>query len=246
MPQFTIHGIVIRYADYRESDRILTILTRELGLVSAKARGCRKPKSALLQAGELFMYGEFVLFKNGDKYTVDSCSLEECFYPLREDIARFGAGAYMLSIVNESAAGEERADGLLSLLLYALTYIAYTENDPADMAICFAARALALLGYMPSLTRCARCGADVRGQGRIRFCGDEGGALCQTCEGNVAAAGMDVSPLSLEALRRILALTDEEMKKVVLPPRVRAELKEAVNAFAEHILERKLKAFDCF
>jgi DNA repair protein RecO (recombination protein O) len=245
MPQFTVHGIVTRYADYRESDRILTILTRELGLVSAKARGCRGPKSALLQAGELFVYGEFVLFKNGDKYTVDSCAQEECFYPLREDIARFGAGAYMLSIVNECAAAEERADGLLSLLLYALSYTAYTENDPVDMAICFAARALALMGYMPSITRCARCGADVRGQARIRFCGDEGGALCHACEGSVAAAGTDVSPLSLEALRRMLTLSDEEMKKVVLPPRVRAELREAVNGYAEHILERRLKAFDC-
>ncbi|HWQ57984.1 MAG TPA: DNA repair protein RecO [Clostridia bacterium] len=244
MLQFTVNGIVTRYADYRESDRILTILTKQLGLVSAKARGCRRPKSALLQAGELFVYGEFVLFKNGDKYTVDSCDVEERFYPLREDISRFGAGAYMLGIVNECATEGEGAEALLTLLLYALSYTAYTECDPADMAVAFAARALALMGYMPALTRCASCGADVRGQGRIRFSGETGGALCGTCEATMPG-GTVVSALSLEALRRILALRDEEMKKIVLPPRVRAELKDAVNAYAEHILERRLKAFDC-
>lgn len=245
MPQFTVHGIVTRYADYRESDRILTVLTRELGLISAKARGCRRPNSTLLQAGELFVYGEFVLFKNGDKYTVDSFCAEESFYPLREDIARFSAGAYMLGIVNECATSEERADDLLSLLLYALTYTAYAENDPVDMAICFAAKSLALVGYMPSITRCATCGADVRGQKRIRFSGEQGGALCRRCEERLASSGTEISPLALEALRRILALRDEEMKKVVLPAHVRSELKNAVNEYAEHILEKELKAFDC-
>lgn len=244
MPQFTVRGIVTRYADYRESDRILTLLTSELGLVSAKARGCRKPRSPLLGASELFVYGEFVLFKSGDKYTLDSACVEESFYALREDVARFGAGAYMLSIINECALEGERGDALLSLLLYALSYTAYAECDPCDMALSFAARALALMGFRPAITRCAVCGADVRALPRIRFSGDAGGALCANCTGG-ARGGVDLSPLALEALRRILALSDEEMKKIVLPPRVRAELKEAVNLYAEHILERRLKAFDC-
>lgn len=244
MALFTVNGIVTRYADYRESDRILTILTSQLGLVSAKARGCRRPKSALLPSAELFVYGEFVLFKNGDKYTVDSCAVEESFYPLREDSSRFGAGAYMLSIVNECATEGERADALLSLLLYALSYTAYAGCDPCDMAVCFAARALALMGYMPSLACCACCGADVRAQRRMIFSGEAGGALCALCEDKFPG-GAEVSPLSLEALRRMLALSDEQMKKVALPPRVRAELKEAVNLYAERILERRLKAFEC-
>lgn len=245
MSQFTVNGVVTRYADYRESDRILTILTRELGLISAKARGCRRPKSPLMQAGELFVYGEFVLFKSADKYTLDSCTVQESFYPLREDIARFGAGAYMLSIVNECATAEERADALLSLLLYALSYTAYNACDPVDMAVCFAIKSLALMGYMPAITHCAVCGADVRGQSVIRFSGAQGGALCPNCELEAGMEGADVSPLSLEALRRILALSDVDLKKVVLPARVRTELKEAVNFYAEHILERKLKAYDC-
>lgn len=244
MPQFTVRGIVTRYADYRESDRILTLLTCELGLVSVKARGCRKAKSPLLSVSELFVYGEFVLYKNGDKYTLDSALAQESFYSLREDVTRFGAGSYMLSIINECALEGERADALLSLLLYALTYTAYGECDPCDMALSFAARALALMGFRPAITRCAVCGADVRALSRIRFSGDAGGALCANCTGD-ARGDIVLSPLALEALRRILALSDVEMKKIVLPARVRAELKAAVNLYAEHILERRLKAFDC-
>ncbi len=244
MPPLTVRGIVTRYVDYRENDRILTLLTAEHGLVSAKARSCRKPKCALLGASELFVYGEFVLFKSGDKYTVDSCCVEESFYPLREDIARLGAGAYMLSIVNACAVEGERADALLRLLLYALSFTAYAGLEPCDMALAFAARALAIMGYMPAITRCAACGADVRGLASIRFSASAGGVLCLPCEER-ARDGIALSPLALEALRRILAMGDEDMKKIVLPERVRGELKEAVNLYAEYVLERRLKGFDC-
>lgn len=44
MALITVNGIVTRYANYRDNDRILTLFTRERGLISAAARGCRRPK----------------------------------------------------------------------------------------------------------------------------------------------------------------------------------------------------------
>ena len=40
-------------------------------------------------------------------------------------------------------------------------------------------------------------------------------------------------------------LSDAEMGKVRLPERVRNELKHAINGYAEHVLERRFKAFSC-
>ena len=54
-----VTGIVTRYVNYRESDRILSIFTIEQGRVDAKARGCRRPTSPLLPAAQPFVYGEF-------------------------------------------------------------------------------------------------------------------------------------------------------------------------------------------
>lgn len=244
MPSIKVNGIVARYADYKDYDRMLTLITDSHGLVGASSRGCRRPKSRLMQSSELFVYGEFVLFKAGDKYTVDSCDVRETFYPLREDYARLSAGAYMLSVALEGAAEEERADGLLELLLYALSFTAYGENEPADMAICFAAKALSLMGYRPSITRCAICGRDLSSVGRILFSGEGGGSICRDCALARRFDGTEVSALSLEALRRMLALDAKDIKKVRLPESVRAELKGAVNAFAESVLEKKLKPFD--
>jgi hypothetical protein len=51
-------AIVLRYANYRENDRMLTLFSPTRGLVEAVARGCRRPKSKLLSASELFALGD--------------------------------------------------------------------------------------------------------------------------------------------------------------------------------------------
>jgi len=87
-------GVVLRYANYRDNDRMLTLFTREAGLVSVCARGCRRPKSPLAAAGEAFVYGEFSIFEGrGGKRMLDSFALLESFYPIREDIARLAGGS---------------------------------------------------------------------------------------------------------------------------------------------------------
>ena len=53
-------GLVLREVSYKESDKILTVLTRDGGKRTVKARGCRKKNSPLaaaaqLSSGELWM-----------------------------------------------------------------------------------------------------------------------------------------------------------------------------------------------
>lgn len=238
MSVLTVSGIVIRHADYRDNDRMLTILT-EQGSIGALARGCRRPNSPLLPASELFVYGEFVLYEKQGKYSVNSCDVRESFYPLRQHMDRFYGGAHMLEVTNGLAEDGANCGELLRLLYYALTYTAYTESDPVDMAVVFTAKSLAAMGYTPAITHCAACGDDIRKLPRMGFEPAAGGAVCGAC---MAPDCLRISPLSLEALRRMLLLPAEDMRRVVLPVRVRGELSSAMLAYAEHILERKLRS----
>ena len=42
----SVKGVVLRYTNFKEADRMLTLFSPELGKVSVLARGCRKEKQA--------------------------------------------------------------------------------------------------------------------------------------------------------------------------------------------------------
>ena len=238
MSLLTLSGIVTRYADYRDNDRMLTILT-EQGSIGAAARGCRRPNSPLLSASELFVYGEFVLYEKQGKHSVNACDVRESFYPLRQDMDSFYAAAHMLEMANGLAEDGANCGELLKLLYYALTYTAYTDCHPIDMALVFTAKSLAIMGYTPAITHCAACGEDLRGLPRMGFDPASGGAVCSGC---MAPDCKKITPLSLEALRRMLLLTPEDIKKVTLPEETRTELRSALVGYGEYVLERKLRS----
>ena len=77
--QIKTKGIVLREVKTGESDRILTILTPALGVISASAKGSQRLKSKLFAATGLFCYSEFILFEGKTMYLVDEATPIEVF-----------------------------------------------------------------------------------------------------------------------------------------------------------------------
>ena len=73
--QVATTGLVLRQVKVGEADRILTILTPDLGVVSASARGSLRMKSALFSATGLFCYSEFTLTSGRSHYFVDTAQV---------------------------------------------------------------------------------------------------------------------------------------------------------------------------
>ena len=92
MGQITTNAIVLRRADYRENDRMLTLFSPTLGRIDALCRGCRRQKSPLMAASELFCSGEYVLYQARERTTVISCQIADSYYPLRADYERLSHG----------------------------------------------------------------------------------------------------------------------------------------------------------
>ena len=239
MPLLSVCGIVTRYADYRESDRIITLLTAEHGRLDAKARGCQRMGSALLPASQPFVYGRYELFYSRDKYTVNQCELLETFYPLREEYARFAAASAALQLAHNAAQQDQPNEALFGLLYHALSFWAYGKADASDLLICYLIRYLDVCGYRPSVTRCAHCGRDVRADALVRFDAKRGGAVCAACGG-----GTEISKTALEAMRRMLLLGDEEMGRVRLSAAIRRELLRCLPAYAAAATDHAVRALE--
>lgn len=233
----TLNGIVLRYADYRENDRILTLLTREQGLISVTARGVRsKGSSASSLVRDAYCYGEFVIYeRNGIPY-VSSSTIIESFYPLREDYDKLVAAAQAAHIT-EKLAMSKQGDELFSLLYHTFSFIAYGTAEPIDLLLCFTAKCLCFAGYEPMLIRCTACGASVTDLKSIPFSNKNGGALCEDC----GRGEPRYSALALEALRRMIILKTTDMDKVRLPEKIRPELDKLIFDYAEYVLEQPIR-----
>ena len=74
METFVTLGLVLKETRYKESDRILTILTPGLGVISASAQSSLRLKSKLFSACGLFCYSEFTLVPGRNMYTQECLS----------------------------------------------------------------------------------------------------------------------------------------------------------------------------
>ena len=62
MDYLTTRGLVLRTTEYKETDRILTVLSADHGLLTMKARGVRSNRSKLKGACQLLTYADIFAF----------------------------------------------------------------------------------------------------------------------------------------------------------------------------------------
>lgn len=232
-----LNGIVLRYADYKENDRILTVLTRERGIVSLTARGVRsaKPNNACA-VKDSFCCGEFVVYeRNGIEY-ISSSSVIEAFYPIREDYDRFSAAAQIADIVKR-AADISKNDEMFMLVYYAFSFLAYGKASHRDLFIGFIAKFIAIEGYEPIITYCVNCGKSVLNYKRIRFSNSLGGSLCDECSSNEA----DYAAESMEALRRIILLDSRELDRIRLSETMQTDLFKLLSEHMRYSIGQSIR-----
>ena len=173
--------IVLHTANYREADRMLTLFSPVRGRMEAIARGCRRPKSPLLNAAEIFALGDYELFEKNGRYTVVSASLIETFYPLRMDYERLTCGTYLLGLCNAVIQPGENAQNLFMLLLHTLSRLTFTDQEWRPLLCGFLIHFAQDQGVRPRLRHCIRCSRSIPLEENCFFDLREGGAVCRSC-----------------------------------------------------------------
>lgn len=172
-------AIVLRRADWRDYDRMATLLTPN-GRIDAVARGCRKPKSPLLAAVEPFTAGEYVLYEGSGRYTIEQFRATDTFYPLRLNYDRLLHGMYWLRLAEMQAVQNQDSSELFQLLLRALAHLTYGEMHPEILTMAFELHYLRIMGIAPRMDACVRCGKPI--DSSAWFDAEGGGTVCETCK----------------------------------------------------------------
>ncbi len=235
MPSVTTQGIVLRHADYRENDRMLTLLSPSMGRIEALCRGCKRPNSPLLSASEWFALGEYVLFSGKGHMTVTACNLTETFFPLRTDYDRLRYATYLLSVAEAAAQPGERAVELFTLLARSLSRLSYGQRDMKAVCAAFLLHFSAVSGYKPRLSHCVGCGKRME-DGEIRQMDIEnGGLLCENCRERFSR----VLPVTARQVSWMRDVLEKGIDKTALPD---ADAPGALlGAYVETRLEKPIR-----
>lgn len=176
----TTPAIVIRRADWRDYDRMVTLFTPMYGRIDAVARGCRRPKSQLMNAAEPFSAGEYQLIRTKDRYTIVQCRISDSYYELRMDYDRLTHGVYWLKLLEEVVVQDEPNAELFDMTLKALAYLTHSEIVPSLLTAMFEMQLWRITGFSPRMNACVKC-AVTSEQTQLRFDAQRGGCVCAFC-----------------------------------------------------------------
>ncbi len=157
MNAVNVKGLVIRTVDLHESDRLVTIFTEEMGVITAIAKGARSYRSRKLCATLQFCYTSFVLYQKGDYFWVKDADLLESFFDIRKSLEGLALASYIAEVIAHVAVAEPDIE-LLRLSLNSLYAIASGKYDLTKVKSGFEIRTCAILGFMPDVFACIDCG----------------------------------------------------------------------------------------
>lgn len=239
----TTEGIVLR--DYKlDDDRILTILTREQGVLTAYANGANRLRSALASSTELLCYSQFVLFTRRGRNVVDNADAIHTFFGIRADLEKLALASYFAQLATELSPRGEPAQPHLSLLLNTLHYLENGRRESVLLKPLFELRLLTLGGYMPPLVACRECGSY---EGAFfHFFPSDGSLLCDHCAGDNLPGGVPLAMGVLAAMRHIIYAPAPKLFSFTLSNMGLRQLERASEDYLRYQVEKTFHSLEMY
>ena len=173
MGVYTTEALVLGVKNWGEADKIVTLFSKEHGRIQATAFGCRRPKSALAGALQLFNTVEIQLTKGDRLDTVRQCSIKHCNRALSSDFAAMAYGAFVAELATGLTVDNFPQGDMYDRLVE--IFDAFGSRTPRIIALAAAYQLLEFSGMQLSYRYCIRSNKELEGDAWFSL--EAGGAL---------------------------------------------------------------------
>ena len=232
-------GIILRHSDFGETDRLLTIYTRELGKVKVIAKGVRKARSRKAGHVEPFTRTQLQLARGRDLFILTQAEASDTFHALREDLILLSYASYMIELLDQSTYDDEENRPVYRLLAQTLQRLNRGDH-PQLLTRYYELRLLDYIGFRPHLFACAKCEDEIQAQDQF-FHASLGGVLCPKCGGR-EPEGRPISMLALKYFRHLQRSSYQEASRANIPEAIHLEMENLMHHYLTQTLERSLKS----
>lgn len=241
----TTNALVLREVNYKESDKILTLLTEQEGKLTVSARGCRKKGSPIASACQLLAWGEFTLYEFNGLWAVKETASERLFDGIRGDLEKVALASYFMEVTETLAEEGQPEPGLLAVTLNCLHALDRLNSPLPQVKTAFEWRSMALAGYEPQIERCGVCGRTEPKEPSVHL--GEGTVHCAPCRDKLGAGvSMPLTTSALAALRHITWGPRKRLLAFRLDAEGMQKLSDASEAYLMTRLERGFRTLDFY
>jgi len=246
----TVTGMVLSAMPVGDYDKRLVILTKEIGRITAFAKGARRPNSALLACSQPFTFGEFSLYAGKTSYNILSAEISNYFGELRDDFDGLCYGFYFCEFADYLTKENNDEKDILKLLYQSLRVLSKKTIDHQLVRAIFELKIMALNGETPQVFGCVKCEKnskvlnaleEVILTGRYYFSAACGGILCSSCIGYDKSA-ISINTSTLYTLQYIISKEIEKLYTFKVTDEVLSELQRCIKRFLDCYIEHEFKS----
>lgn len=237
LPLVQTEALVLRTVNFQEADRVVTLLARDVGKVSALARGARKSVRRFSGVGTAALGNASLRERGGDLWSLETFEVTKPRTELGADLIKAAHAAYACELVERLVVGQG-TDGDIFPWLDAMLDLLEGKPPSAERLRCFELGLLERLGVAPPLDRCGGCGrADLDVTGG-RWLPESGVLLCPDC----GSRGLLVSSAVVSALQTLAGAELQSAATLRFSPLITRACRGIVLPFIEHQVGGPLKS----
>ncbi len=237
-------GLVIKEQSLKDRDKLITILTEDVGVVRAFVHNVKTLNNKNSSSTGLMCYSSFVLFKGKDKYIVNESTPVEVFFNLRKDITKLSLVQYFCQLILLLCNDKTDSKELLKLLLNSIYMLLNSKLGNNTIKTVFEMRAMCIAGFMPNLICCKNC--NKYESETMYFLFEKAELCCDACYYKLKHKNVALTRSALAALRHIIYSDSNKIFNFNIKGESRNIINIASENFVLSTLDAKISTLDFY
>jgi len=239
-----VPAVVLDSLDHGESDKIVTFFCRDIGKLSAIAKGAHRSKKRFVNKLELFSFLQITCSQSApDRLAVlTEADLINGFLGLRQSVTAYQAASIVRECVLLASSEKQRDDHLFQLLLWTLHALNSRDKQKPTIAL-FLIKLFDCIGYRPDFSLCQRCGTPWHAGQSGLFSPLTGGLTCPACLAGGEIAGRRLSAGAIQTITMVQRHQPDRLNRCKIGRAVLAETLDCLHQYGRHLFQRELASW---
>jgi DNA repair protein RecO (recombination protein O) len=236
---FETKAVIIKTQDFKENDKLVWFYTEKLGKITAVVRGAKRSKSKFLALTLPLCYGEYMVYKGKNLYTLQEGKILNSFQGLLNNLDKLTYSSYLCELIDIACTDSEVN---IELFRNLVTTLYLLNTDALDYEVLIRAFELKLLkntGYNLTLDNCSICRKKISSSNYISL--SYYGGVCDDCP---KEHGLFISKGAYNSLRFLMNMNVDKLYRLNLNNEIKAEIEKVTTFLIGSNYARKPKSLD--